>query len=122
MVISEEDNISIDEVIQICKSVKFENIEIKDDNILNQKTSDFMAEHSFTPDDVRREIKKLTVRDYHAGPCEDKNSFNNHPVWIFIKNINRVKILVYIKIKIINHKRKIIVYSFHEEGLHDEKK
>ena len=114
--------VTLDEVISICQKVKDENIEIRRSNLENTKTIEFMANNSLIDKDIFAEIRKLTKDDYHSGPLQDKNLLNKHPLWVFIKQIQKVKVLVYIKIKIINHKRKVIVYSFHEEGLHDEKK
>lgn len=119
MVIDEEDNISLDEVVEICHKTKNENIQIRN-NDPKMKTYMFLLNHNLIEDDIRKEIKNLSKADYYKGPCEDKNPNHKHPVWIFIKTINNLKCLVYIKIKIINHKRTIIVYSFHEEGMHDE--
>ena len=118
----DEDKLTIQEVVDICQTTRNDNIEIRDDNLLNTKTTDFMDKYEFLEDDIRDEIHRLEIKDYHSGPLEDKNTHNKHPVWVFMKTLNRIKVLVYIKIKIINHKRKIILYSFHEEGLHDENK
>ena len=112
----------LNEVILICNNAKDEWIEIRRSNIENTKTIEFMVNNNLTEKDIFNEIRNLTQTDYHSGPLEDKNSFNKHPLWVFIKQIGNLQIKVYIKIKIINHKKKIIVYSFHEEGLHDEKK
>ena len=118
----DKENLSLDEVINVCKTILAKNIEIRKDNLINHKTSNFMEKYDFFEEDVKREIKNLTKYDYHQGPLKDRNVNNKHPLWVFIKHIGTIKVVVYIKIKIINHRRKIIVYSFHEEGLHDESK
>ena len=120
--IKDEDNISLEEVISICNTIKCTSIEIKDNNILNTKTQEFMVKYDLDERRIRFEVKKLKKEDYHSGPLEDKNTRNKHPLWVFLKYIEGVPVKIYIKIKIINHKRKIIVYSFHEEGLHNEAK
>ena len=120
--IEDEDNISLEEVISICSKTRNNEIEIKHDNLLNKKTADFIEKNGLTLEYIKDEIRQLKKEDYHSGPLEDKNPLNKHPLWVFIKHIKSVVVLVYIKIKIINHKKKIIVYSFHEEGMHDETK
>ena len=120
--IEDEDNISLEEVITICNKADYSRIEIKDDNLINTKTQEFMFAYNLDGQRIRREIKNLKIEDYHSGPLQDKNPKKKHALWVFLKYIEGIAIRIYIKIKIINHKTKIIVYSFHEEGLHDEKK
>ena len=120
--LEDEDNISLEEVISICNKIKKDRLEIREDNIGNLKTKEFLWKYGFNESRVYDEIRNLKIEDYHAGPVEDKNPHNKHSLWIFLKYIEGIPVQIYIKIKIINHKTKIIVYSFHEEGLYDEKK
>ncbi len=121
---NDEDNLTIEEVISICNEASKESIEIKESNPFNSKTGDFIDKYDISPDQVVSIINDLEVNDYHSGPLQDYNKISRHPLWVFIKEtlIKNIRIYIYIKIKIINHKRKIIVYSLHEEGMHNEKK
>lgn len=120
----EEDNLTIEDVVLICNEALEESIEIKESNPFNSKTGDFIDKFDINPDQIVSIINGLTEDDYHSGPLRDYNKNNKHPLWVFIKEtlIKNIRIYIYIKIKIINHKRKIIVYSLHEEGMHNEKK
>ena len=122
--IEDEDNLTLEEVISICKNTKDEFIELKSENLSYNKTIEFIYKYKLDVAFIQNQIHQLQENDYHSGPLEDFNPNNKHPLWVFIKNIEiiNVIVLVYIKIKIIDHKRKIIVYSFHEEGMHNEKK
>ena len=119
-----EDNLTIDEVISICRLAKSETIELHKHNPLNTKTRDFIEKYNLTENKIVKIINNLVSEDYHSGPLQDYNPNNKHPLWVFIKQIGitNIKIGVYIKIKIINHRKKIIIYSLHEEGLHNETK
>lgn len=121
---NEEDNLTIEEVVLICNEALEESIEIKESNPFNSKTGDFIDKYGISPNQIVSIINGLNVDDYHSGPLQDYNKNNKHPLWVFIKetHIKNIQIYIYIKIKIINHKRKIIVYSLHEEGMHNEKK
>lgn len=120
MVILEEDNISLDEVIEICKSTKDCFIEINDDPIQRPKTCRFIEKYELLHQDIKEIIHSLEKADYYRGPTKDRDLNRNHPFWEFIKVVNNIKVRVYIKIKIFNHKRKIMVFSIHEEGEYDE--
>ena len=120
----DEDNLTINDVILICKNAKLESIENRTFNSFNTKTTDFIKKYGLSRENIAKIINGLTKDDYHSGPLQDYNPNNKHPLWVFIKEIAiiNVRIMIYVKIKIINHRRKIIIYSLHEEGLHDEKK
>lgn len=122
--IENEDNLTINDVVSICSTAKHEAIEFRIFDSFNSKTTDFVNKYGLTGDNVVKIINNLSSEDYHSGPLIDRNSNNKHPLWVFIKEIGikNIRITVYIKIKIINHRRKIIIYSLHEEGLHNEKK
>jgi len=122
--IENEDNLTIDEVISICNNAKLESIEFRVFNSFNTKTEEFLKTYCLNRRDAAEIINGLIVEDYHSGPLPDYNPNNKHPLWVFIKEIGiaNIRIVIYIKIKIINHKKKIIIYSLHEEGLHNEKK
>lgn len=121
--IENEDNLTINDVVSICSTAKHESIEFRIFDSFNCKTIDFVSKYGLSRDNVVQIINNLSPEDYHSGPLTDRNSNNKHPLWVFIKEIGimNVRITVYIKIKIINHRRKIIIYSLHEEGLHNEK-
>ena len=116
MSITQEDNLSLEEVLEICKSIKEENIEVDLNPITRPKNVAFMYKYRLKREDVRAMIRELASDDYVEGPIEDENPNFKHPFWVFIKYINKIPVKVYIKIKIFNHKRKINVFSIHEEG------
>lgn len=116
MPINQEDNLSLYEVLEICRIVKEENIEIDTDPITRPKNAEFLDKYALSVEDVRKIIRNLSIIDYIEGPVEDYNPKFKHPFWIFIKNLNNIKAVVYIKLKIFNHKKKINVFSIHEEG------
>lgn len=113
MFLTQEDNLTLEEVLEICKTIKEKNIEI---NINRPKNLGFIQKFNLNANDVIRIVRDLNKEDYSAGPVEDTNPNFKHPFWIFIKYVNDIKVVVYIKIKIFNHKRKINVFSIHEEG------
>lgn len=108
---------NIFEVIKICKNIKDERIEIDLDYY---KNIEFAVDYGYSPDDIRAVIHSLNASDLHAGPVADRNSNFKHYFWIFIKYLEDIKIKVYIKLKIVNHKLKINVFRFHKEGMHNE--
>ena len=116
MPISNEDNLSLEEVLEICRSVKKENIEIDTDPITRPKNVAFLDKYVLSVEDVRQIIRNLELIDYVKGPVEDYNPKFKHPFWVFIKDLKKLKVVVYIKLKIFNHKKKINVFSIHEEG------
>ena len=118
MVIAPEDNIPLNEVIRICNTIKYSNIEIAKDPIERPKTAEFIAKYELLDDDIKDIIHNLKIDDYHSGPDEDDNPKYKKPVWIFIKYVDSIQVKIYIKIKIINKKRKVFVFSIHEEGQH----
>ena len=119
MSITQEDNLSLEEVLEICENIRNENVEIIKDNLIRPKTVEFLEKYEIDDDYVKDIVRSLNRNDYYQGPVEDTNLKYVHPFWIFIKLINKLEIKVYIKIKIINHKRKIIVFSIHEEGKYE---
>ena len=118
MVIAPEDNIPLSEVIRICKTIKNDNIEIAKDPIQRPKTCAFIEKYELLDEDIKDIIHNLSIGDYHSGPVEDDNANYKRPLWIFIKYVDNIHLEVYIKIKIINNKRKVFVLSIHEEGLY----
>ena len=118
MSISKEDSLTLEEVVEICTTISNENIEISKGSI-RPKTEEFLDKFKLTDEDVCEVIKSLEKEDYFAGPIADRNPKYAHPFWIFIKYVDLVKVRVYIKIKIVNHKRKINVFSIHEEGVYE---
>lgn len=113
---NKEDKITLNEVLKICRTVKDENIEINTDPIIRPKNFEFMQKYDLNGADIRLIIRNLQIEDYREGPVEDDNPKFKHPFWIFIKYVNDIKVVVYVKIKIFNHKKKINVFSIHEEG------
>ena len=119
MSIKNEDDLTLDQVLKICQNVKDENIEVIANPIIRPKTHEFIQKYDFDINDVRQIIRNLSKNDYNKGPVTDDNPNYRHSFWIFIKFVSEIKVKVYIKIKIINHRRKIIVFSIHEEGVYE---
>ncbi|MBR4377514.1 MAG: type II toxin-antitoxin system MqsR family toxin [Bacilli bacterium] len=119
MSLNQDDCLTLSEVLRVCRNIKNTNIEIMRDNLIRPKTVEFLENYEIDDDRVKEIIKNLDKEDYYQGPVEDINPKFAHPFWIFIKKISNLRIKVYIKIKIINHKRKIIVFSIHEEGKYE---
>jgi len=66
-----------------------------------------------SPEQAWDETLKLTLKDYHDGPCVDENRPSEGKViWIFKKEVNGV--LTYIKIKI-DSTRGCVCLSFHKD-------
>mgnify|MGYP003323298371 CR=1 FL=1 len=107
----------ISEVIRICERISNERIEINQDYYKNLI---FSTDYGYTPDDMREVIHSLTKFDLYKGPEKDRNPNYKHPFWIFIKYLPDIDCNVYIKLKIVNHKLKVNVFRFHEEGMYDE--
>ena len=119
MSIEKEDDLSLDEVLSLCQKIDKKNIDVILDPIIRPKTFNFIAKYMSSTEFIKEIIKSLAKEDYNKGPVEDLNPNYKHPFWIFIKYLNKYEINVYIKIKIINHHRKIIVFSLHEEGVYE---
>ena len=110
----EKDNLTIEEVIEIIKNISYERMEIYRDPFYAIENLEFMAKYGFEEDDVKMIVKELTAKDLIKGPVDDYNSEKfMHPCWIFLTFIKSIKVKVYIKIKIINHKTKVLVYKIH---------
>ncbi|MDD2493493.1 MAG: hypothetical protein WC108_08470 [Bacteroidales bacterium] len=108
-----DDNITKEVVVTVCHHIREENVEI----IRRDKNEEFLNKYEYTRWDVQKVLNNLKIADYRAGPEKDRKENLKHPVWIFSKHLDGIKVDIYIKIKVINRKRKIIVLSFHEEGL-----
>ena len=119
MSINKEDNLSLEDVINLCQKIDKKNIDVLLDPLIRPKTVNFLAKYKISIDYMKEIIKSISKEDYCKGPVSDSNPKYKHPFWIFIKYLGDIKINVYIKIKIINHHRKIIVFSFHEEGVYN---
>ena len=102
------DNLTIDELIQVLKKIDYEHIQVID----RDKNKEFRNKYGLSITDTKDMIKQLKIEDLYKGPVEDDNPNRKHPVWIFIKNINLIR--CYIKMKVINKCKVIIVISFHE--------
>ena len=103
------DILTRDELIDLLSKAKDDNIQLID----RDKNYDFRTTHNITIDDIKGVIKGLRVEDIVKGPVPDYNANRNHPLWIFKKLY--IGMVVYIKIKVINKGKVIIVISFHED-------
>lgn len=120
MAIDPEDNISIDEVISICKNRKNTKIEINDDPLQRPKSAAFIEKYELLQEDIKEIIHSLEKTNYYRGPTEDRYRKKMHPFWEFITTYKGIPVRIYIKIKIFNHKRNIMVFSIHKEGEYDD--
>ena len=115
-----EDRLSVQEVVNLCNTINDDNIEINLDPIERPKNVEFVANYGLTSDDLKDIVHGISVNDYVKGPVLDNNPIYKRPVWIFIEYVNNIRVEVYLKIKITNHKKKVYVLSIHEEGIYDE--
>lgn len=102
------DHLSLKQLLTLLKSTDENNIQI----VQRLKNLDFIEKYQFTEAFLKKQIKSLNQNDYYDGPLPDLNHNRQHPVWIFKKYVQ--SIYCYIKIKVINHGRFVIVISFHE--------
>lgn len=107
---SEVEVIDKNEVIELCHTIPDENIQI-----INRydHCMEFYYEKNLTHSDVVDFLRGVTVSDIHRGPLVDDNSSRKHVLWEFKKNA--FGCYCYVKIKIINRKRIILVVSLHED-------
>ena len=95
MSIKNEDDLTLDQVLKICKKVKDENIEVIANPIIRPKTYEFLQKYDLDINDVRQIIRNLSEIDYLKGPVSDDNSTYKHSFWIFIKYVNEIRINAY---------------------------
>ena len=105
-------NNELDEVIKLCQTINSHYIEL----IPRPKNLLFIDDFELTQHDIVELIHSIKKRDYYSGPEIDKDPNKRHPVWIFIKKGSIYKIAIYLKLKIINNNKKIIIISLHREG------
>lgn len=103
------DHLSLKQLLQLIKQISPEKIEV----VSRGKNLEFQNRYNLSDLDLIREIKSLQPNDYYDGPIIDDNKERIHPVWIFKKYVR--SIYCYIKLKVINHGRIIIIISFHED-------
>ena len=101
--------LTIEDVLRIVKNADYKNIQI----VRRFKNELFMAKRKICELDIIQAVKELEVTDLIAGPIEDDDANRKHPVWIFKKKA--FKVMCYIKLKVINKNRTVIVISFHED-------
>lgn len=53
MSITQEDNLSLEEVLEICENIRNENVEIIKDNLIRPKTVEFLEKYEIDDDDVK---------------------------------------------------------------------
>lgn len=110
----DEDKITKEEIVHVCRNIDNSGIEIRE----TDKNLEFMEKFDLIQDDLKDYIHEIEIIDYRDGPLTDDKPAYKHPLWVFIKQLGDIRVTVYIKLKTINHRKKIIVYSFHQEGLH----
>ncbi len=103
------DHISLKQLLTILKDIDDKHIEI----LNRDKNFEFQYKYDLSKDQIVHEIKNLTISDYIDGPVQDDNPDRKHPLWIFKKYVQ--KVYCYIKLKLINKGRIVIVVSFHED-------
>ena len=107
----EIENITLKDLIQKMKSLDDEHIQISD----YYKTYEFMLFNNITVYDAKEFIRGLNENDYVSGPIPDDNPNRRYPVWVFKKE--GFGFLCYIKVKLINQGRVLILISFHEDEI-----
>lgn len=101
--------LTIDDVISIIKKAEDNSIQI----VRRDKNDLFIYAKHIDETAIKLFLKLLTASDLVAGPLEDDDPNRKHPIWIFKKK--GFGCICYIKLKIINKNRTIIVISFHED-------
>ena len=110
----EKENLTIEEVIELIRKINYERMEIYMDPFYAIENITFMHDYDLDVVDVKNIVKELTVDDLIKGPVDDYNSDKFiHPCWIFLKFVKGLRIKVYIKLKIINHNTKVLIYKIH---------
>ena len=102
----EKENLTIEEVIKIIEKISYEKMEIYKNPFYAIENIEFMHKYDL--------VKSLTKNDLIKGPVNDHNNEKyKYPCWIFLKHVRHLKIMVYIKLKVINHKTKVLIYKIH---------
>lgn len=110
----EKENLTIEEVIELIRKINYERMEIYMDEFYGIENLDFMEKYDLDDLDVKNIVKELTADDLIKGPVDDYNSDKFiYPCWIFLKFVKGLKIKVYIKLKILNHRTKVLIYKIH---------
>ena len=104
-----EESLTIDAVTRIVSGSDDESIQI----VRRDKNEEFMYENNITESDAKNFVRSLTRQDLVDGPVEDYDPNRKHPLWIFKKFGFMHQ--CYIKLKIINKNRIVIVVSLHED-------
>ena len=105
--------LTIEDVIRIIQDADDSHIEI----IQRFKNLAFIIDYKLELDVIKEFIRKLETTDLVVGPIDDDNPNRKHPVWIFKKY--GFGVMCYIKLKIINKNRTVIVISLHEDERRD---
>ena len=103
------DSLTLEEVISLVKKSKDENIQI----LPREKNEEFMFANAITQCDAKDFIRSLSASDYIKGPVLDIDPNRKHYLWIFKKY--GFEKYCYIKLKVINGGKVVIVVSFHED-------
>jgi len=110
----EKENLTIEEVIKIIEKISYEKMEIYKDPFYAIESLEFMDKYGLYEQDVKDIVKTLTEKDLIKGPVDDYNNERfKHPCWIFLKYVKGLKVKVYIKLKILNHKTRLLIYKIH---------
>lgn len=104
------DHLSLKELLFILQNTKEDNIQI----VQRGKNLLFQSKYCITESILKNEIRSLNQSDYYDGPLVDDHPNRKHPLWVFKKYVQNI--YCYIKVKIINHGRIVIVISFHEDN------
>lgn len=102
------DHWSLKQLLLLLRNTNEENIQF----VQRDKNVEFQTKFEISETQLKREIKSLNSSDYCDGPLDDYDTNRKHPVWVFKKYVQNI--YCYIKIKIINHGKIVIVISFHE--------
>ena len=76
-----------------------------------EENTQTLADLNIVPNDRKKYISELSVKDYSKGPERD-HGFNNKEIWVFGKMIKNKEI--YIKISVGDFNSSVICISFHK--------
>lgn len=115
--LNNNEDMTVERVLEACSKAKLKDGTLTFDsfhsNIPRESTQDFMYKKGLILEDLEKTINGLNKDDYYLGPIDDVNTVRSHKLWIFKKIEYGVRL--YIKIKIINKWRCVVVVSFHED-------
>ena len=112
----DDSNLTIDDVIQICSTVRVDNLTLSFDaygkNDVRESTLNFLYRHGLDVLDGEKIINNLKKEELVKGPVDNYIDSSKPKLWIFDKKYLGLKL--YIKLMIYNKRRRVAVVSLHD--------